>query len=95
MKVPDSLQKFGEMDFYGCYKLVPSHIDVSWDQDASEIVAYLRSIQNTTPTSQSVSSYNMSMFWSIAVVLFALIVQFAWRAQDEEEGGTEYVYGYY
>ena len=46
MKVPDSLQTFGKHVFYYCSKLVPSHIDVrDWDNNASEIVAYLRSIQ--------------------------------------------------
>ncbi|GMI08070.1 hypothetical protein TrVE_jg11736 [Triparma verrucosa] len=52
--------------FNECSKLVPSDIHVS---DNNAVVAYLRSIQNSTP--------NMSMFWSIAVVLFALIAQFA------------------
>ncbi|GMH94265.1 hypothetical protein TrST_g13689 [Triparma strigata] len=45
MKIPDSLQKFGELVFYGCSKLVPSDINVGYDQDVSEVVAYLRKIQ--------------------------------------------------
>ncbi|GMI02858.1 hypothetical protein TrVE_jg4762 [Triparma verrucosa] len=45
MKVPDSLQKFGERVFANCSKLVPSDIDISWGNDASAVVAYLRSIQ--------------------------------------------------
>ncbi|GMI43717.1 hypothetical protein TrCOL_g13530 [Triparma columacea] len=130
MKVPDSLQKLGYSVFYNCSKLVPSTINVNND---NAVVAYLRSIQNTTPTmcnylgctepaplkcsrckqvkycskdhqrrdwkahktrcevppahSPPLGQYNMSMFWSIAVILFALIVRFAWRGQDEEEGG--------
>ena len=45
MKVPDSLQTFGEGGnvFYYCSKLVPSDIDVNHDNEA--VVAYLRSIQ--------------------------------------------------
>ncbi|GMH67365.1 hypothetical protein TrST_g2053 [Triparma strigata] len=71
-----SLNRLGEVLFVSeadrryafneCSKLVPSDIYVS---DFNAVVAYLRSTQNSTP--------NMSMFWSIAVVLFALIAQFA------------------
>ncbi|GMI15258.1 hypothetical protein TrVE_jg260 [Triparma verrucosa] len=48
MTVPDSLQTFGSNVFYCCSKLVPSDIHVSGYEDddtASEVVAYLRSIQ--------------------------------------------------
>ena len=70
MKVPDSLQTFVFEVFYDCSKLVPSDINI---KDNNAVVAYLRSIQNPTP--------NMSMFWSIAVVLIALIAQFAFMNQ--------------
>ncbi|GMH83374.1 hypothetical protein TrST_g4361 [Triparma strigata] len=43
MKVPDSLQTLGDNVFYNCSKLVPSNIDVDYDNNA--VVAYLRSIQ--------------------------------------------------
>ncbi|GMH80145.1 hypothetical protein TrST_g12158 [Triparma strigata] len=39
MKVPDSLQKFGNNVFYNCSKLVPSDINVS---DSNAVVTYLR-----------------------------------------------------
>ena len=42
MKVPDSLQKYGEYVFRSCSKLVPSEID---DEDNEAVVAYLRSLQ--------------------------------------------------
>ena len=42
MKVPDSLQTFGEYVFLECSKLVPSDINVI---DDNAVVAYLRSIQ--------------------------------------------------
>ena len=52
MRVPDSLQEFGEHVFWKCSKLVPSDIDVDGDSEASddegvtsEVVAYLRSKQ--------------------------------------------------
>ncbi|GMI16377.1 hypothetical protein TrLO_g12922 [Triparma laevis f. longispina] len=43
--IPDSLQTLGIRVFDGCYKLVPSNIDVSdWHNDTtSEVVAHLRS----------------------------------------------------
>ncbi|GMH48485.1 hypothetical protein TrVE_jg5733 [Triparma verrucosa] len=57
MKVPDSLQTFGSGVFTDCFKLVPSHIDVSYyDSDSesdeetvdvtSEVIAHLRSLQS-------------------------------------------------
>ncbi|GMH91034.1 hypothetical protein TrST_g9784 [Triparma strigata] len=45
MKVPDWLQTFGSSVFYNCSKLVPSNINVNGRYAASEVVAYLRSIQ--------------------------------------------------
>ena len=45
MKIPDSLQTLGDNVFYNCSKLVPSNIDFSGRYAASEVVAYLRSIQ--------------------------------------------------
>ncbi|GMH81676.1 hypothetical protein TrST_g8938 [Triparma strigata] len=49
MKVPDSLQYFGDSVFLGCSKLFPSHIDVEYNDDdadvTTKVVAYLRSIQ--------------------------------------------------
>ena len=48
MTVPDSLQTIGKEVFLGCYKLVTSYIDVSFDNEddpTSQVVAYLRSKQ--------------------------------------------------
>ncbi|GMH88592.1 hypothetical protein TL16_g11197 [Triparma laevis f. inornata] len=53
MTIPDTLQTFGTLTlsgvcFHGCFKLVPSSINISLDNDndpTSEVVAYLRSQQ--------------------------------------------------
>ena len=44
MTIPDSLQTVGEHVFSKCYKLVPSNIDVSEDNEVyvtSQVVGYL------------------------------------------------------
>ena len=50
MTIPDTLQTLGRNVFYNCSKLLPSNIDISWNNDddpTSQVVAYLSSQQQT------------------------------------------------